>query len=382
MNLLTPDKRPARKAVAGKLLFGLLAITAVAPAYAIFDGDGHDIFPETAIFYSSASIMGEQGLLVNYGIAAGSVTLTGGITASSGAFTQTGDYSLQTSSGINVLAGGVTAPFFAGDGSALLSISSITAGAVGPNELAQAGVTLAKLNPDIVALDSAGKLKALNGSYVADLSGANLTGIAVLSATQTLTGVNTFTSTAAFTAQNASMPGVTISSGLVVLSGKVGIGTTIPAYGLEVVNTAGVHLSTTATAGYGFYLNTGGNVGIGTTNPVSALEITQSDNSKDAIKINGGYITVQSATNVGATPVQISPNQAEGAFICTGYASGGGFTDLLLSGEDSTTVTTVSSDVTGAPSRSYSKSAGQGYLRVSAPSGTIVGIKCTSIRMT
>ena len=55
--------------------------------------------------------------------------------------------------------------------------------------------------------------------------------------------------------------------------GKVGIGTTGPAYGLEVIHTAGVHLSTTATAGYGLYLNSEANVGIGTTNPVANLDV-------------------------------------------------------------------------------------------------------------
>ncbi|MEK7722105.1 MAG: hypothetical protein AAB359_06915, partial [Elusimicrobiota bacterium] len=56
----------------------------VMPAGAIMDGAGHDFFPVTAIFTSSASILGGQGLLVTYGINAGTITLTGGITASSG----------------------------------------------------------------------------------------------------------------------------------------------------------------------------------------------------------------------------------------------------------------------------------------------------------
>lgn len=100
-----------------------------APALAVMDGLGHDIFPVTAIFNSSASVQGGQGLLVTYGIKAGTLTLTGGITASSGTFTQTGEtlYSLQTSSGINVLAGGVTAPFFAGSGAGLSGVAVLGA---------------------------------------------------------------------------------------------------------------------------------------------------------------------------------------------------------------------------------------------------------------
>ncbi|MBI4802922.1 MAG: hypothetical protein HY796_10405 [Elusimicrobia bacterium] len=42
--------------------------------------------------------------------------------------------------------------------------------------------------------------------------------------------------------------------------GYVGIGTTAPGYGLEVINTAGVHLSTTTTVGYGLQLNSSGEV--------------------------------------------------------------------------------------------------------------------------
>ncbi|MEK7721808.1 MAG: hypothetical protein AAB359_05410, partial [Elusimicrobiota bacterium] len=110
------------------LAFTLLCVS-IMPARAIMDGQGHDFFPITAIFLSSASVLGGQGLLVSYGINAGTITLTGGITASSGTFTQTGDtlYSLQTSSGINVMAGGVTAPYFAGSGAGLSGVATLGA---------------------------------------------------------------------------------------------------------------------------------------------------------------------------------------------------------------------------------------------------------------
>ena len=62
-------------------------------------------------------------------------------------------------------------------------------------------------------------------------------------------------------------------------TGNVGIGTTVPGYGLEVINTAGVHLSTTATAGYGLYLNSAGSVGIGTTSPAYQFEVVNPANS-------------------------------------------------------------------------------------------------------
>ncbi|MCX5786845.1 MAG: hypothetical protein NTX59_14275 [Elusimicrobia bacterium] len=66
---------------------------------------------------------------------------------------------------------------------------------------------------------------------------------AKLSSSQTFTGSNTFSSTAAFTAQNDSLPGVSISSGLVVSNGNVGMGIVT------------------------------GNVGIGTLNPQAKLDV-------------------------------------------------------------------------------------------------------------
>ncbi|MEK7721735.1 MAG: hypothetical protein AAB359_05035, partial [Elusimicrobiota bacterium] len=128
----------------------LLLCVSVMPAGAIMDGMGHDFFPVTAIFTSSASILGGQGLLVTYGINAGTITLTGGITASSGTFTQTGGtlYSLQTSSGINVLAGTVSAPFFAGNGAALSNVtaSSVAAAGVRPGSVAAGAIVDADIN--------------------------------------------------------------------------------------------------------------------------------------------------------------------------------------------------------------------------------------------
>jgi len=131
--------RPAAAAV--------LLLLSAAPVRAIVDGAGQDIFPATVTMNSSATILGGGGLLVTYGITAASVTLTGGITASSGTFTQTGAalYSLQTSSGINVLAGGVTAPFFAGDGSGLFKISSVAVNAIHTNAIQNNAVAFSKI---------------------------------------------------------------------------------------------------------------------------------------------------------------------------------------------------------------------------------------------
>ena len=85
------------------------------------------------------------------------------------------------------------------------------------------------------------------------------------------------------------------------LVGSVGIGTTAPGYGLEVIKAAGVHLSTTATAGYGLYLNTAGNVGIGTAGPVAKLNIALSGTTaaKNTVAAFGAGGIVQLSNTIG-----------------------------------------------------------------------------------
>ena len=105
---------------------------------------------------------------------------------------------------------------------------------------------------------------------------------AYLSKTQTFTGSNTFkditadpltASSAAFT--NTGDAGLAVNSDvyLAASGGRVGIGTTSPAYGLEVIKAAGAHLSTAAEAGAGFYLNSDGSTGLGTAASQAALDM-------------------------------------------------------------------------------------------------------------
>ncbi|MEI7529903.1 MAG: hypothetical protein WCK76_13290, partial [Elusimicrobiota bacterium] len=67
--------------------------------------------------------------------------------------------------------------------------------------------------------------------------GSSITGIPQLVSSQTFSGTNIFTATAAFTAVNGSAPSVTIANGLVVGAGNVGIGTASPGSALDVKGT-------------------------------------------------------------------------------------------------------------------------------------------------
>ncbi len=64
------------------------------------------------------------GMTVATFTAAGNLTLPYGVTAATASFTNVSGFSLTASSGINVLSGGVYAPFFSGDGSGLTGVSA------------------------------------------------------------------------------------------------------------------------------------------------------------------------------------------------------------------------------------------------------------------
>lgn len=92
-------------------------------------GSGLAVSSALTITGASATVTGQDaggfGLSVAYGVRAGSAALTGGLTASSGTFTQTTGYSVATSSGVSVPAtAGVYAGFFVGNGAGLTGTSA------------------------------------------------------------------------------------------------------------------------------------------------------------------------------------------------------------------------------------------------------------------
>ena len=132
--------------IVNKLYFWMLMLLSVwvTPAQAIMDGDGHDIFPITSIFYSTITVQG------------GSETL----------------YSLQTASGIYVLAGAVNAPLFIGSGAGLTNISAAGIGA----GLLGSGVIASSIAVDGVYTNAIANL-AVTDAKINDVAGGKITGV-------------------------------------------------------------------------------------------------------------------------------------------------------------------------------------------------------------
>jgi len=178
---------------AAAVVLSLLA----APARAIMNGSGQDIFPQTAVFNASATIAGSGGLLVNYGITAASAAFTSSVT-----LTGSGAGGSIFPSGSPAVGGGLTvstnvyivgfssAAKYYGDGSALTGL----------------GGSGSSLNADLLdGLDSLDFVRK-TGSVTETVTGAktftgntvlgplSVTGSSTFTASMYMTGVSSFTS--------------------------------------------------------------------------------------------------------------------------------------------------------------------------------------------
>lgn len=144
-----------------------------------------------------------------YGVKVGSLAVTGGLTASSGTFTQTANYSVITSSGLSVPGtAGVYAGFFAGNGAALTNVAAAS--------VAAANVTAGQLPAGVLlnagSLDNGPVASSILPSTVAYTSSTN-----TFTAPQAINGAGLTASSATLT--NTAGFGLVTSSGVRVASG-------------------------------------------------------------------------------------------------------------------------------------------------------------------
>ena len=193
---------------------------------------------------------------------------------------------------------------------------------------------------------------------------------------------------------SADIPGGSFAVGgstFTVQYGKVGIGTTGPAYGLEVIHTAGVHLSTTVTAGYGVYLNSAANVGIGTTNPAASLDVNGeikvgyaasacTSNIAGTLRWYDGHMSVCNGSNWRQLDNQPPPTitavtPASGLYTLQTAITidGSGFTsgpEVLIDGVTATNISVVST--TRITATTPAGAVGQKVLRITNPDGQYI----------
>ncbi|HAH06953.1 MAG TPA: hypothetical protein DCM05_10575, partial [Elusimicrobia bacterium] len=181
----------------------------------------------TGLPSAKLDVQGADGVNVQYGVSAATAS-----------FTATGDatFSLLTSSGIQVAAGGVYAPFFAGDGRSLTGVvaTSIADGAVDSSKLASNAVTASKIAA--LSVDSS---KLALGSVWADQLAAGAVDSAKL-ASNAVTNAK-LAANAVDCTKLASDPNslAVVSGGLLAIpaadTGKVGLGTLNASYLLHLV---------------------------------------------------------------------------------------------------------------------------------------------------
>lgn len=268
-----------------------------------FSVDGYSEFRGTVAVPSGGFTVGGSTFAVQYGkIGIGTSTPSFLLHISTAAGVA-GDLVVISTGDINVIrmtgAGEIYANKFNGDGSGL--------GMVVASSVAASGVRPGSIMPDVIVdadINTSAAILPTKIYGTAAVLGAN-----TFTSSQTITGAGGLlatygvsAATAAFTAQDASVPGVTISSGLIVSSGSVGIGTSSPSGKLSVKPAASDAFSLFISSQDGTTGNLvvakSGYVGIGTTSPQAKLDV-----ASGGIRTQpSGVITVrQDATHTDVT---------------------------------------------------------------------------------
>jgi len=164
-------------------------------------------------------------------------------------------------------------------------------------------------------------------------------GYASKSANQTISGANTFSSAATFTQQNAVLPGVSISSGLIVAAGSLGVGTAGPLQRLDV--NGGIRLGNTTADVPGSMRYSGGSF--------------EGYNGAAWVALNGSYtadssalwnVTADTVYTVGVDSGVAIGSSAAGAnkLRVTGADNGAGANAFLAESQNQTALLVVRND--------------------------------------
>ncbi|MDA8243357.1 MAG: hypothetical protein M0025_04465, partial [Elusimicrobia bacterium] len=229
---------------------------------------------------------------------------------------------------VAITAAAITGTF--GDSSVSITTGAVTSGKFGDDRVAiSTGVisglgTLAQSNSEADPVFTAAPAYVITASSVTNWNAAYgwgnhasagyatttqvntaLASYAALSATQTFTGIDTFAAPASFTAQSGSQPGVTISSGLVISAGNVGVGSASPNSALTVNGSVSLPIKTITIADSPYAI-TGADSTILVDGASAGAEIFM--NLPDAAAVKGRIYTLKRLDDpaaVGAFPVTL-----------------------------------------------------------------------------
>ena len=295
--------------LAGLSLEGRLSFAVEWEMMDRFSVDGYSEFRGTVAVPSGGFTVGVSSFVVQYGKIGIGTSTPSFLLHISTAGGVAGDLVVISTGDVNVIrmtgTGEIHASKFHGDGSGLGMVvaSSVAASGVQPGSIMSGAIVNADINPSAAILPTKiyGTAAVLGSNTFT--SSQTITGAGGLLATY---GVSA--ATAAFTAQDASVPGVTISSGLIISSGSIGIGTSSPSGKLSVKpaasDTFSLFISSQDGTTGNLVVAKSGNVGIGT-NPAYRLDVINSArvfNNVGSNSITNLYVSSSKDGIGGASP--------------------------------------------------------------------------------
>ncbi len=330
-------RRSTAQSVAACAVF--LSLTAAVPARAIMDGAGHDIFPITAIFNSSVTVMYLNDVNAGLTVSSG-VYISNGAGGEGAALNVVGSFNLSTLSGTGSITAGIS-----GRGanyiqnaeanwrnSYIIQRAGTQIGAIGTDSSPSTKLQLftgatAVDGTARLTIDSSGNIGIGTASpdRLLDVSGG-----AVIRSSMVVTGAGLSGTSPVFQVIGGTMT--------VQYSGNVGLGTTGPLSALHIqaprTQAYAVIIATgAATTQYLVTVATNGNVAIGTDVATSTLTVRGTFKLVDGTQSSGRVLTSDAAglaswktglsgmgvSNAGVcTVTSVNPTNSEKTFTCSG----------------------------------------------------------------